>query len=231
MAVRPVFVLKTDPLPGIDEVSVEFKWFPGMSASQKKKSIASLHAAAESLGITPLLEISSKSESDLGVQLSAFNLNIVTKKKGRVFSVETAFQGSKVFERGGPYKDLLVGTSRAAKKDIRLRESGNLVGFEFFGTEFPLTPRTFFYDWLYINALSNNVDLGNQLLRYSGFTDIEFNPKRSINCQAYSAALFVLLSKTEQLHDALAAPEQLLEILQAEYTRKAKMVQVQDSLV
>jgi len=231
MAVRPVFVLNLSPFPCVDEISVDFKWFPGMSASQKRKSITSLHAAANSLGIGPLLEISSKSETELGEQLSAFNLNIVTKKKGRVFSVETAFQGSKVFERGGPYTDLLAGTSRAAKKDIRLRESGNLVGFKFFGAEFPLTPRTFFYDWLYINALSKNADLGDQLLHYSGFTDIEFNPKRSINCQAYSAALFVLLNKTEKLNDALATPAQFLQILGNEYTRKANGIQVQDSLV
>ncbi len=231
MAVRPVFVPEFEPFPRINEMSIEFKWFPGMAAIQKKKSIASMHSAAESRGISPLLEISSKSEIDLGVQLSAFNLNIVTKKKRRIFSVETAFQGSKVFERGGPYTDLLGGTSRAAKKDIRLRESGNLVGFRFFGKEFPLTPRTFFYDWLYINALSNEMDLGDQLMGYSGFTDIEFNPKRSINCQAYSAALFVLLRKTEQLRDALASPEQMLELLQTEYGRKTSEIQVQDSLV
>lgn len=231
MAARPVFVPKLDCIPGVDEISVDFKWFPGISPSQKRKSIKSLHVAAENLGIGPMLDISSKSESELGVQLSAFNLKIVTKKKGQVFSVESAFQGSKIFERGGPFTDLLAGTSRAAKKDIRLRESGKLVGFRFFGMDFPLTPRTFFYDWLYINALNNNIDLADQLLSFLGFTDIEFNPKRSINCQAYSAALYVSLNKSDRVGDALASPEQLLKILHTEYGRRATNLQVQDWLV
>ena len=96
-----------------DPVQPGFKWFPGMAAIRKKKSIAPLNDAADSLGIAPLLEISSKSEEELGVPLSAFNLNSVTRKKGRIFSVETAFQGSKVFKCGAPYTGLMAGTSSA----------------------------------------------------------------------------------------------------------------------
>ncbi|MBT5863054.1 MAG: hypothetical protein HOH39_01550 [Gammaproteobacteria bacterium] len=40
-------------------------------------------------------------------------------------------------------------------------------------------------------ALNQNKDISDKLIEYDAFTDIEFNPKKSFNCQAYSAALFV----------------------------------------
>ena len=55
---------------------------------------------------------------------------------------------------------------------------------------FRLEPRTFFYDWLYVSALAGHPELVNELEHRAAFTDIEFNPKRSINCQAHSVALF-----------------------------------------
>ena len=59
----------------------------------------------------------------------------------------------------------------------------------------PLNPKTVFYNWLYINAVLENPLLAAELLKYNAFTDIEFNPKKSINCQAKAAALFVALSR------------------------------------
>lgn len=231
MAKRPVYVPKKSGNLGVSEIDVEFQWFPGMSKSQKQKSIASLHGAASERNISPILEISSKSEQELGVSLSAFNLLITTKKQKRTFSVESAFQSSKVFQRGGPYIDLLEKTSRNAKKDIRLRESGNLLRFVFFNTEFALKPRTLFYDWLYINALIQNEEAADQILKYSGFTDIEFNPKKSINCQAYSAALYVSLSYSSLLNDALESPSVFEEILSDVYAKREQNYQIQRALI
>jgi hypothetical protein len=231
MAKRPVYVPRKDGTLGVKEVEIEFKWFPGMSVSQKQKSVSSLHDAAKSMNVNSILEISSKSEFELGVNLSAFNLNITTKKYEKTFSVESAFQGSKAFEFGGPYYDLFDKTSREAKKDIRLKQSGNLVKFTFFGKNFPLKPRTLFYDWLYINALNQNEHLADDLLQYGGFTDIEFNPTKSINCQAYSAALFVSLSYASVLQDALESPEEFGDILSDVYRRREDNQLVQSSLV
>ena len=231
MANRPVYTPQKNGKLGVTEVGIDFQWFPGMSKTQKQKSITSLHAAAEERNIFPILEISSKSEQELGVSLSAFNLLITTKKQKRTFSVESAFQSSKVFQRGGPFIDLLDKTSREAKKDIRLKESGNLLKFVFFSTEFSLKPRTLFYDWLYINALNQNEELAEQVLKYSGFTDIEFNPKKSINCQAYSAALFVSLSYASLLSDALESPMVFEEILSEVYSRREKNYQIQGALL
>lgn len=231
MANRPVYVPKKNGSIGVSEIDVEFHWFPGMSKSQKQKSIASLHSTASERNISPVLEISSKSEQELGVSLSAFNLLITTRKHKRTFSVESAFQGSKVFQRGGPYIDLLEKPSREAKKDIRLRESGNLLRFAFFNTEFALKPRTLFYDWLYINALNQNEVVADQVLKYAGFTDIEFNPKKSINCQAYSAALYVSLSFSSLLSDALESPSVFEEILSDVYAKRERNFEVQGALI
>lgn len=231
MAKRPVFIPEKNGTLSVTEKEVEFQWFPGMSKSQKQKSIKSLHEVAKLDGINSILEISSKSELELGVSLSAFNLMITTKKHKNSFSVETAFQGSKVFQEGGPYVDLFEETSIKAKKDIRLKESGNLRGFVFFNIEFPLIPRTFFYDWLYINAVNQNELLADEIMEFSGFTDIEFNPKKSINCQAFSAALFVSLSYSSLLKDALESPEVFKDVLLEVYGQHDENIQIQTSLV
>ncbi|MDP3584293.1 MAG: hypothetical protein Q8R61_04150 [Thiobacillus sp.] len=230
MALRPVFLPISDGI-GVEERMLEFNWHPGMAKSQKQKSIRELHAIAAACGISPVLEISSKSEEALGVELSAFNLRITTRVKNSVFTVETAFQGSKVFERGGPYKDLIGLDSHLAKKDIRLKESGNLVRFEFFGKNFPLTPRTYFYDWIYINALHQNNNLAKQVTQYCGFSDIEFNPARSINCQAYSAALYLSLLKGGVLNDAISSPELFLDVTRQQYEEQRRNIVVQSTCV
>jgi hypothetical protein len=175
-----------------------------MAMVQSRKSIASLHTEAKRLlDVDGVLEISSKSPTELGVSLSAFNLMIRTVKHEREFSLECAYQASKVFERGGPFVDLLNVKSIDAKRDPRLNQHGRLIKFRFFGADWPLVPRTAFYDWLYINALHKRPDLAEQVLTYRAFSDIAFNPERSINCQAYAAALYVSLSDRGLLTEAM----------------------------
>lgn len=215
MAERPIFVSSDDGNELVKAYEISLTWFPGFAVSQKQRSIRSLHENAENqLGPLSILEISSKSLQKLGIELSAFNLMIKTVKLGQEFSVESAFQASKVFESGGPYTDLLRKSSREAKRDPRLRDSGKLRKFVFFGYEWALEPKTAFYDWLYINALVKHSELASALLSFSAFTDIEFNPERSLNCQARSAALFVSLSKRGLLENALASQQSFLEIVE-----------------
>jgi hypothetical protein len=207
LAIRPIFTPSTTGKLLVATHHVDFQWFPGMALSQARKSIEALHVVArKEIGVTEVLEISSKSPTELGVSLSAFNLMIKTVKHEREFSLECAYQASKVFERGGPYLDLLDARSIDAKRDLRLVESGRLTGFSFFGTKWGLQPLTAFYDWLYINALHKHRSLAEQVLNYSAFSDIAFNPERSLNCQAYAAALYVSLHQrglltTEVLKD------------------------------
>lgn len=216
MAKRPVYIPRTDR-PGVIVKNIEFQWFPGFSRHQKQKSIRSLHESAKNAGISPVLEISTKSDSPVGVSLSAFNLMFPVGKK--MVPLEAVFQSSKVFEKGGPYIDLLDKSPWEIKRDKRLRESGKLVGFRFLSLEFPTRPLTLFYDWLYINAVSIHKH-SDKLVSYAGFTDIEFNPKKSVNCQAYSAALYVSLKITGFLQDALKSIDDLQRILKEEYAER-----------
>lgn len=213
MANRPVYVA-SEKFPYVKRIDTEFKFFPGFSEKQKRLSINSLHTSfAEKFPDKKILEISSKSEVELGVKLSAFNLQISLPESDKKISVECAFQGSKIFENGGPYTDLFFKTSREAKKDSRIRSSGNLIAFKFFDHDFPIEPKTYFYDWLYMNALNANSDLKNEILKYDSFTDIEFNPKKSLNCQAKAAAVFVGLNRSGIIGEVLKNAENFLKIV------------------
>jgi hypothetical protein len=207
MAKRPIFLPLHDGKRLVRELYVEFDWHPGMSVKQKQKNIRAIHETArQEFGVKRPLEVSSKSESKLGWALSSFNLSIPTTL-GQTLSVEAAFQGSKVFEFGGPFTDIFAMEPRHAKRDPRLQHSGRLVRFSFFGRDWPLEPKTAFYDWLYINALLSNPDLANEVTDYDGFTDIEFNPDRSINCQARSVAIYCALFHSDRLTEALSSYE------------------------
>lgn len=199
MAQRPVFFTR-QTAPYVNVTMPDFQWNGGFAASQKQKNIDALHRAFQ--GIFPdkkVLEISSKSRTPLGVALSAFNLKKFVPELGRSVSVECVFQGGKVFSAGGPYTDLYAVTSRQAKGDPRLKNSGMVKGFYFDDKTMPTTPRTAFYNWLYINALLENPKLAEALLEYDAFTDIEFNPDRSVNCQAEAAAVYVSLARQGKL--------------------------------
>lgn len=230
MAERKVYVPMVEKV-GVSEIEIEFKWAAGFAVSQKQKNIQALHAAAwEQKKIKPILEVSSKSLTAEGIALSAFNLSFTTNK-GRKLTIETAFQGSKKFEFGGPFTDLYDKKPMEAKKDERLRKSGKLVRFQFFNDRFELNPPTFFYDWLYINALNKNNGLRQFVLNYEAFTDIEFNPEKSWNCQAYSVALYVSLVKNGMLEKALDSKENFKEIVKDEYIRKERELRKQRDLL
>lgn len=212
MAERPIFLPSQKPGRLVDEISVSFLWHKGMAPSQKRKSVLELHSAAAKRGYEPLLEISTKSEEKLGQRLSAFNLK-VELDEGGIISLECAFQGSKVFENGGPFTDIFGAESREAKRDERLANSGKLIGFRFEGQDFPLIPKTAFYDWLYIRALYPHREFLQRLHRYAGFTDIEFNPVKSINCQARSCATYVALDRLELLSECVKSSERFMHVL------------------
>ncbi|MFW6017154.1 MAG: DarT1-associated NADAR antitoxin family protein [bacterium] len=53
---------------------------------------------------------------------------------------------------------------------------------------------------------NNNTSRSN-LMEYDAFTDIEFNPKKSYNCQARSAALYVTLKKTGKFETLISSHE------------------------
>lgn len=197
MAKRPIFLVNLDKEKPVKQVQVDFIWSAGFSKTQKQRNVNLMHEIyLKQNSEAKILEISTASQSELGRTLSAFNLMIPSTKTDLSYSVEAIFQSSKVFTNGGPYIDMKFMEPRKIKKDKRLIESGSLVAF-LYGDHSPwsLTPNTLFYDWIYMNALQLHPELISKVLEYNAFTDIEFNPKKSVNCQARSLAMYLSLYK------------------------------------
>ena len=212
MANRPVFFPRFDAV-GVEERHYEFEWFPGLSKTQKQRSVASLHGAVRrGRPDARVLEISSKSTELAGVALSAFNLKLPVD--GTPCTVEAVFQAGKVFEDGiGPFPELRTHGSKEVRDIVRARSAGHLlVAFEADGVRWPLLPRTAFYDWLYLKALVANPELAAAVEGFDCFTDIEFNPAKSLNCQAAAAALYRSLKYAGSLEKALSSLEAFLRI-------------------
>ena len=211
MALRPVFEVSAGEKL-FERCEVQFKWFDGRALEKIRKNIQGLHE--NYLATHPdkkILEISTKSTDDLGVKLSAFNLMICEG-----VTLESAFQGSKIFKHGGPFTDIIGKPSVYAKSDGRLKNSGAIIGFNFEGKIFPINPPTYFYNWFYVSTLAKNKVLADELLerKFDAFTDIAFNPNRGkVNCQAEAAAIFVSLSRQNLLSTALADEKNFLRIV------------------
>lgn len=94
-----------------------------------------------------------------------------------------------------------------------MRNSGRLTGFQFYGVNWGLEPQTAFYDWLYISALKKKPEYVEELLSFSAFSDIEFNPERSINCQAYSVALYLSLYQRNLIKDGPITQDDFLGLI------------------
>ena len=150
MAVRICFISTPNEYPIYREVEVEFEYFSGFAVSQKQKSIRSLHENIYKMNQSlKVLEISTKSTIPVGVELSAFNLKFYDKKTDKEYPIENVFQSSKVFEKGGPYRDILYVHPKDAKRDERLKTSGELIYFNYNDIIWEKEPKTLFYDWLY----------------------------------------------------------------------------------
>lgn len=223
MATRPIFMPNYQKISNndiaIDNLvqikNIDFTWQSGLSITDKQKSIASLHENAKKIdGVNHVLEISTRSTEKLGVALSAFNLKIRTTKNNEI-PVECIYQSSKLFQGNIQYLDLLHKSPAEAKKDERLKSSGEIIAFRPFGKqekEWNVNPISAFYNWIYINALMQHSEYHKQLLNYQAFTDIEFNPKKSLNCQAYATALFCSLYKNELLDEIMQTPQRFLTL-------------------
>lgn len=193
--------------------SAPFVWAGGFAFSQKQKNVVALHDAIHRIDPSAkALEISSKSLQPLGVSLSAFNLKF--PHGGAVCSVESVFQASKVFDGGvGPFPELYPHDSREVRHLVQDVSAGHrLLAFEFDGIRWDLEPKTAFFYRLYIQALLANPQLAEEVKAFDAFTDIEFNPKRQVNCQAAAAAFYVSLCRTGKLEEAMSSQEAFLRI-------------------
>jgi len=209
MASRPAFFPLLSVVGVDDTRTFEFAWSPGLSFTQKQRNVSALHASIwRNFPVCKILEVSSKSTEQLGVCLSAFNLSFPTDDD--FMPVETAFQASKVFEKAGPFPELYGKDPRLVRDYVRNLNAGKLIGFEIDGDRWELYPTRVFYDWFYIRALSRNPKLSAAACKYDCFTDIEFNPQKSLNCQAYAVALYLSMRHVGVLDEALKNKESFL---------------------
>lgn len=105
-----------------------------------------------------------------------------------------------------------------------------MIAFQIDGKTFSTEPKTYFYNWLYINTLHLHDDLSEKVLYYDAFTDIEFNPQKSINCQAEAVAIYVSLHRQGLLKDALKGKDEFLEIVYPTYNQTTSIVNHQMSI-
>lgn len=221
------------------EESIEFEWHKGISWQVRQRSSESMAQAiaeryAPSLSREDILEVSTASaDYETGQALSALNLVWEDPATGESHPVENWFQAAKAYSRAGksigPFHELL-GVSKPGrylnlnldKKTLEQYENDSLFweirdslagatlsSFMLRGEEFPIVPRSCFYDFLYVSALSQsqNARLAERLTGYRVFTDIMFNPgsgkARKYNTQARSCAIFASLSRRGLVGQAL----------------------------
>lgn len=223
MAQRPIFIPNVHGNQLFSEILIDFQWYSGFAISQKQKSIKSLHEKAMIKGYHNLLEVSTRSPELLGQRLSAFSLELNTKTYGKI-SIECAFQGSKVFEGNIQYNEIYSKTSLEAKKFHKLNPSGKLIGFKFEEEEWELEPKSAFYDWLYIKALHPHKDYLKKLFKYDAFTDIEFNPSKSINCQARTCAIIISLLKRDLYDEVMSSKENFIDIIYKKQFKQGTLI-------
>ena len=188
MARRPVFMPEPDGHGLVRETLVEFEWHPGFSVAQKQRSIRAHHdAVRHSPQHQRILEVSTKGEEPLGRQLSAFELQKTLPDDGFRTCLEAAFRASKVFLDGDQRTQLSElyrnRDARDVKRIMRPWQSIPLTHFRFGTEEWPLEPKSAFYDWLYVRALCEHDrrdEIQQEITQYDGFTDIEFNPKEIV---------------------------------------------------
>ena len=179
-----------------DEEIVSFTYIKGMAFSQKVKNALSFYSSIQQqFPNARILEISTKSSSELGVALSAFNLLL----NGR--PVESVYHSSKVFTDGTCYDFLIDYSPRDAKRFVRenRKGEGELKCYRYNGEDIPLSPRTLFYDYIYIKALMQIPELSDSLRDYDIFTDIEFNEKKGVNCQARACAIYSYMLRSNSV--------------------------------
>lgn len=211
MAERPVFVMKTS-WPYYSEVEVSFKYYAGFALVQRQRNIAGIHEAYNKLfPKSKVLEASSKAPTELGKSLSPFYLK--TKYEGAEYPVECVFQAIKVFQKGGPFGQLLNFEPVKAKTTSITKTAGSLLYYDYDGQKYPLDPKGWMYNWIYMNALHNQPELVRQIQDYDAFTDIAFNPKSGSTCQAKALAIYRGLEKKGILDQALSSMEEFLHIV------------------
>lgn len=201
MAKKLIFIVNEEN--SVEEKIVEYKYIAGNSSLQKSKNVCSLHDSIKKEFNGQILEISSKSYFDIGKELSAFNLKV--EYKGKKIPIENIYQSSKVFENDEQFTEILNYSPLEAKRCMYKSKNKKIVSFRFDDKNYPITPSTLYYNYIYCRALKQNHHLIKEIIKYNIFTDIEFNYIYSVNCQARAVAIYLSLYKNGLLEEALSS--------------------------
>lgn len=204
MTERPIF-LPSETRPFVFHKNVSFVWVCGLSRSQKQKRVRAFHAAAIEEKEMKILEVSSSSEVEIGVQLSAFNLKVSLLPE--IATVEGVYQSSRVYRNFGPNPKWLHCTGKEIKKEINSLKKNGIIDknespkfFELNGEKWVIHPTDLFFNWVYMNGLweleQKNPGVFEELLQYDAFTDINFTPATGTNCQAKAVAKYMGMKKS-----------------------------------
>jgi len=206
MAIRSVCYIRDNNLVRED---FDIKWVSGLSLPQKQKNIETLHHAISerfSVELDRILEVSTKSKTEIGRLLSSFSLKL--KINNFDYAFESVYQSSKVFQDGLfdtlQYEEWLILDGYEAKKrsqKIKLP----LAEFRYNQRSFPLEPKTMFFDWLYISCIEQ-YNLSFLIKQYDYFTDIEFNPEKMVSTQANALCKYKWLVEHNLIEEYLLDP-------------------------
>lgn len=208
MAVRKVY-LSLAEFPYAKEVPVTFPWSNGSKHQNIQAVLDTFHDVYPEM---PVLEVSLASAQPEGVGVAAMKLPL-RLADGKELPVGVVYQGSKVFENGGPYTDLWQLSHQKVQKDPRLHQSGRCIGYRLEGMDYPAEPHPYaFFNWLYCRALAQDPDRGQELLRYGAFSDLDLgSAKTDRNSPARAAAVYGGLKAAGRL-DCLASYEAFVAV-------------------
>lgn len=208
MAVRKVYLSMAE-FPYAKEVPVTFPWSNGSKHQNIQAVLDTFHDVYPEV---PVLEVSLASAQPEGVGAAAMKLPL-RLADGQELPVGVVYQGSRVFENGGPYTDLWQLSRQKVQKDPRLHQSGRCIGYRLEGTDYPAEPHPYaFFNWLYCRAVAQNPDRGQELLRYGAFSDLDLgSAKTDRNSPARAAAVYGGLKAAGRL-DCLASYEAFVAV-------------------
>ena len=199
MAKRIVF-MKNNTAPFNEELEVEFTWAQGLNTICRQRSIHNLFdKAGRVYPCIRILDTSYVSDQQEGGMLSSFNLPI-TLASGETVPLECAYQGSKMIDHAGPYKELFHADPMKVKTEACL--NGEVTGFRFEGVDYAAASPHAFYNWLFCRALHQNQELAEQLEKYDAFCDIMNRPDAE-ECEARAVAVYEGLRISNKLSACL----------------------------
>ena len=126
--------------------------------------------------------------------------------------IECLYHSSKVFTDGTNFEFLKTYLPRDAKRYVRENSDKVLKCYKYKGREISLDTGTLFYDYIYICALLQHPEVSSSLIDYDLFTDIEFNEKKGLNCQARACAIYSYMLRTGTVDKYMESMESYMKI-------------------